>query len=141
MRRFLAVFMMLILSGVLAFAQNRVVTGSVTDDKGVPIEGASVKLKNSKVGVAADVNGYFKISVPANAVLTISGTGLVTKDVSVGSETNLAISVARSGAVELSNVVITGQGIRRQPKELGVSTARLSNSEITRLSLLLKIRT
>ena len=43
--------MVLILSGVFAFAQNRVVTGTVTDDKGVPIEGASVKIKGSKTGV------------------------------------------------------------------------------------------
>src|SRR5687768_14473299 len=122
MRRILALFMMLMLSGVFAFAQNRVVTGTVVDDRGVPVEGASVKLKGSRVGVAADVNGNFRISVPPNGILVISGTGLVEQEVPVGDQTSVAVTIVRSGAVELTNVVVTAQGIRRQPKELGVST-------------------
>ena len=53
MRRFLSLFTVLMLSGVLAFSQGRVVTGTITDDKGAPAEGASVKIKGSKSGTSA----------------------------------------------------------------------------------------
>jgi TonB-dependent SusC/RagA subfamily outer membrane receptor len=131
MRRIFTLFIVLMLSTVFAFAQNRVVTGSVTDEKGTVIEGASVKVLGSKLGVAADINGNFKITVPPKAVLVFSGTGLVTREVTVGDQTVINAALTRTGAVELTNVIVTAQGIRRQPKELGYSTARLSNSEIT----------
>jgi len=131
MRRIFTLFIMLMLSTVLAFAQNRVVTGTVTDDKGTVIEGASVKVKGSKLGVAADINGNFRISVPPGAILVFSGTGLTTREVQVGDQATINAALTRTGAVELTNVIVTAQGIRRQPKELGYATARLSNSEVT----------
>ncbi len=57
MRRFLSLFTMLMLCGVLAFAQSRVVTGKVTDIDGNPVSFASVKIKGSSTGVSADANG------------------------------------------------------------------------------------
>jgi len=54
MRRFLTLFTVLMFSVLLSFAQSRVVTGTVTDDKGNPIPGASVRVKGSKTGTAAD---------------------------------------------------------------------------------------
>ena len=117
------------LSGVLAFAQNRVVTGTVTDEKGLPIEGASIKVKGSRVGVAADVNGNFRISAPENATLVVSSSGATEKQVPIAGQSVVAISLTRTGT-ELANVIVTAQGIRRQPKELGYSTTRLSNSDV-----------
>ena len=59
MRRFLSLFTMLMLCGVLAFAQSRVVTGKVTDIDGNPISFASVKVKGTSTGVSADANGAY----------------------------------------------------------------------------------
>ena len=129
MRRILSLLMLLMLSGVLAFAQNRVVTGTVTDEKGAPIEGASVKVKGSRVGVAADVNGNFRISAPENATLVISSAGASEKQVPTAGQSNISVSLTRTGT-ELANVIVTAQGIRRQPKELGYSTTRLSNADV-----------
>ena len=84
MRRIFTLFIMLMLSTVLAFAQNRVVTGTVTDDKGIAIEGASVKVKGSKLGVAADIKGNVRISVPPGATLIFSVPGLTNSEVAVG---------------------------------------------------------
>jgi hypothetical protein len=58
MRRILSLFTMLMLCGVFAFAQTRVVTGRVADKEGNPIPFASVKIKGAKTGVAADANGH-----------------------------------------------------------------------------------
>jgi protocatechuate 3,4-dioxygenase beta subunit len=89
MRRFLSLFTMLMLCGVFAFAQNRVVTGTITDDKGAPVEGASIRVKGTRTGASADAQGAFRISVPPGATLTISGVGVTAKEVSVGTQSVL----------------------------------------------------
>lgn len=116
---------MLILSGVLAFAQNRVVTGTITDDKGDPVPGASVRVKGSKSGVAADANGNYKISVSPGATLIFSGVGITVKEVSVGSESLINVNVARSGN-ELSEVVVTGIGVATDKRKVAISVETLN---------------
>lgn len=129
MRKFLSLFIVLILTGVLAFAQTRVVTGKVTDNTGAPVEGATIKVKGSKKGVAADVNGNYSISVNPGAVLMISGVGINTQEIAVGSDNNVNVNVVRNNT-ELTNVVVTAYGIKRQAKQLGYSTAKVSTEEL-----------
>jgi TonB-linked SusC/RagA family outer membrane protein len=130
MRRIITLFIMLMFSTVLAFAQNRVVTGTVTDQKGVAIEGASVKIKGSKSGTIADPNGNFKISVPQGATLIISGIGITTHEFTVGSQSRLDLNVTRNNT-ELTAVVVTALGISREKKALGYSVASISSDELT----------
>src|SRR5688572_22544835 len=117
MRRFLTLFVMLMLSGILASAQNRVVTGVVTDDKGAPVEGATIRVKGARTGTSADINGAYSISVPANATLVISGVGITPQEIAVGNNSKLDIAVSRSVGVE-ETVVVTALGIRRSEKAL-----------------------
>ena len=56
---------MLMLCGVLAFAQNRVVSGKVTDKDGNAVPFATVKIKDKSTGVSADATGAFSIKVNA----------------------------------------------------------------------------
>ena len=130
MRKILTLFMMLMLSGVLAFAQNRVVTGAVTD-KGLPVEGATVQVKGTKIGTEADQNGTFRISVPPDARLVFSGVGITPQEVAVGSQSTINVSLVR-GNTELTGVTIvtTTLGIRRQSRELGYSAATISGSNL-----------
>ncbi|MEP6711791.1 MAG: SusC/RagA family TonB-linked outer membrane protein [Ferruginibacter sp.] len=130
MKRFLSLFTVLMLCGVFAFSQNRVVTGTVNDEKGIPVEGASIKVSGSKTGTSADANGNFKISVPVGATLLVTGVGLTSKQVPVGTNSVLSISVIRNSS-ELSIVTVTGYGIKREPKSLGTSVAKLSNKDLT----------
>ncbi len=57
MRRFLSLFTMLMLCGVLAFAQNRVVSGKVTDIDGNPVSFATIKIQGASTGLSADATG------------------------------------------------------------------------------------
>jgi TonB-linked SusC/RagA family outer membrane protein len=106
MRRFLTLFTMFMLCGVLAFAQNRVVSGKVADENGNPVPFASVKVKGSKSGVSADANGQYTIRVKDGDVLEISGTGYKAKDVNVGTQTYINTSMEKA-AGSLTEVVIT----------------------------------
>ncbi len=84
MRRFLSLFTMLMLCGVLAFAQTRVISGKVTDPSGKPVPFASVVVKGGTTGVQTDVNGEYSIRVNTGDVLQISQTNFNTIEVTVG---------------------------------------------------------
>lgn len=129
MRRFLTLFTMLMLSAILAFSQNRVVTGKVTDDLGNAIPFATVAETGTTNAVTADQNGNFNIRMRGSGGLTITAVGYqaVTSPAS-GSVEN--VSLVRNEAELTAVVVTTALGLRRQPKELGYATARVTNKEI-----------
>ena len=105
MRRFLSLFTMLMLFGVFAFAQNRVVSGKVTDKDGNPVPFASVKIKNGKTGVQADAYGAYSIKVKDGDVLLVSATSFKEVEVPVGTQTYLNSTLERTG--NLTEVVVT----------------------------------
>lgn len=106
------------------WAQNKTVTGKVTDETGAPIPGASVIAKLSKTAVAADANGAFSISVtPEEKVLDISAIGYTTFHIAVGASP-LAVQLALSNK-ELGEVVVVGYGTQKVTKISGaISTVK-----------------
>ena len=130
MRRLITLIIVFMICSLISFGQNRVVTGKITDEKGASVEGATVKVKGTKKGVAADANGNYSISVPKGAVLVISGVNISPKEITITSESTLDVSVVRN-ANELSNVVITALGIAREPKSLGYAISSVNNKTLT----------
>ena len=131
MRRFLSLFTMLMLCGVLAFAQNRVVSGKVTDKDGNPVPFSTIKIKGSNVGTQADANGAFAIKVKDGTVLEISSSGYTTVDVNVGTRSAITQVLELSGTTNrLTEVVVTAMGVKRQAKELGYSTTKINTEEL-----------
>ncbi|HAS43772.1 MAG TPA: SusC/RagA family TonB-linked outer membrane protein [Microscillaceae bacterium] len=105
--QFLLLFLMLFSLGVNA--QNRTVTGKVTNSKGEAIPGATVVVKGTSNGVVTRTDGTFSINnVPSDAVLVIQAFGLETQEVTVGSQTNIAVSLSDTKA--LDEVVVVGYG-------------------------------
>ena len=117
MRRFLSLFTMLMLCGVLAFAQTRVVSGKVTDIDGNPVSFATIKVKGSNLGLSADANGAYTIKVKTGDVLVISGASFKTVEIPVGSLTVVNAVMEKGGTSELKEVVVTGAfGTKRTAK-------------------------
>ncbi|MEJ7673211.1 MAG: carboxypeptidase-like regulatory domain-containing protein [Chitinophagaceae bacterium] len=114
MRKFVTLFMMLMLSGVLAFAQNRVVTGRVIDDRGTPVPYATISEVGKNNAVTADENGNYTITVGQNSRLTISSAGFTDQTVAAQSVVNVTLA---QGDSQLQEVVVTAQGIGRRPKD------------------------
>jgi len=99
----------------------REVTGRVTNESGQPIPFAAIAVRGTRTGVAADANGFFRISIPQNATtLSFSATGMESNEIFVSS-TNM--NVALHAGKEMSEIVVTAMGIKREPKKLGYSTA------------------
>ncbi len=129
MRKIFPLLTMLMLLGVFAFSQSRVISGTVTDDKGTPVEGATVKVKGSKTGVAAGANGYYQISASSGAKLVFSGIGVATQEIIVGSDATVNVSLKRD-VNELSTVVVTSFGVQKQSRELGYSATAVQSKEL-----------
>src|SRR4051812_32563375 len=76
-------------------AQDRTIRGSVLDERNNPVTGASITIKGTSIGTAADSSGAFAISVPASAkTLVISSVGYTPKELSVGGKTTFTITLA-----------------------------------------------
>ncbi|MEP7238017.1 MAG: carboxypeptidase-like regulatory domain-containing protein, partial [Ferruginibacter sp.] len=130
MRRFLSLFTMLMLCGVLAFAQSRVVTGKVTDIDGNPVSFASVKVKGSNTGLSADANGVYSIKVGPNDVLVISGASFKTTEVPVGTQ-NVLNTVLEKGGTDLKEVVVTSAfGIKRTARSTASNVQNLTGDQV-----------
>jgi TonB-linked SusC/RagA family outer membrane protein len=118
-KRLLAISASFILLCVLftqtASAQTtRKITGKVTDDKGAPIQGATVVTKGSKTGTSTDATGAFSINVPDGVyALTVSYVGYGDQDVSIVGQTSVAISLV-ANTQSLNDVVVIGYGTARR---------------------------
>ena len=124
----LAFFLMACMSMHIASAQNPI-TGKVSDDKGHPVPFASVKIKNSKVGTAADANGAFSISAKPGDILVISGQGVKSTSLTVGTSTQV-MAVLTLTRDNLSEVVITALGIKRDKRTLTYSTQEVKGEAL-----------
>jgi len=113
-------------------AQDRVVTGKVTDSKdGTPVIGATVQAKGTRTGTATKNDGTFSISVGSNVTtLVISSVGFATQEVSIEGKSSVEVSFVASGA-NLNEVVVTGYGTARR-KDLTGSTASVREKDFNK---------
>lgn len=109
-------------------AQEKRVSGVVQDKGKQPIIGASVKLKGSATGVATDENGRFSIALTgANPVLVFTSIGFTTREIPVGTQTQMTI-VLNEEAKGLNEVVVVGYGTLKQ-KEVTSSVAHIDTAQ------------
>ncbi|MCX6264640.1 MAG: SusC/RagA family TonB-linked outer membrane protein [Bacteroidetes bacterium] len=107
----------------VSFAQDRAITGRVTDANGAPLAGASVVAKGSNKGVVTNDAGRFTISVaPAVTTLVVSSTGFTAQEVSIASKGELSVALASSSA-NLGEVVVVAYGTRRKSDLTGAVTS------------------
>jgi TonB-linked SusC/RagA family outer membrane protein len=130
MRKFYFLMLcMLVLCGQI-LAQNKTITGKITDPTGKPIGGASILIKGSRTGTSSQSDGTFSLSVPENAkALTISAIGWSPQEVEIGNRTSFTISLVVKENT-LSEVVVTSLGIVRDKRSLGYATQKLGGDQL-----------
>jgi TonB-linked SusC/RagA family outer membrane protein len=112
MRKFLTLLVMVV-STTLAMAQNKTVTGKVTDEKGAPVANASVVVKGTTKGVTTSADGSFSVAVPATAkTLVISSVNFLSQDVAIKSGI-IAVSLKSTNAT-LDEVVVVAYGTQKK---------------------------
>lgn len=128
MRKTLSMLALLVLCSLLGWSQTKTITGRITDTNGDPVPFATIKVKGSNIGVAADQNGNFNIQAGSGNVLSISAVGFVSQDISVGSRT--VIDVALKSAASLQEVVVTALGVKRNKNDLGYAAQTINADAI-----------
>jgi TonB-linked SusC/RagA family outer membrane protein len=134
-KKYLLFLVLGLLSFGLSYSQaTRKVTGTVRDSVGQGIPGISVTVKGTKTSTMTDLQGNYSVSVSSsNDVLEFTAIGFQTQDVSVGSNTNLNVTL-RSQTGSMNEVVVTALGIRREQRKLGYATSTISAQEIIKTS-------
>ncbi len=129
MRKLVTVFLCVVLSILQINAQNRTITGKITDTDGKPVSGASVLLKGSTKGVSADEQGAYSISIPTTAkTLVVTGVGFTTREMTVGTSNVVNVTMVSSDK-NLEEVVVTGYSTKKKAEFTGASS-RVSSKQI-----------
>jgi TonB-dependent starch-binding outer membrane protein SusC len=132
MRKFLLLGVMLTLLTAQSWAQQRTVTGTVTDDKGSPVPNVSVTVKGTKFGTATKPDGTYSLSVPnANSTLIFSFSGMNTQEVVIGSD-NVVNASLSANTNSMENVVVVGYGVQ-QKKAFTGSSSKVDPKQISTL--------
>ncbi|MDQ3279380.1 MAG: carboxypeptidase-like regulatory domain-containing protein, partial [Bacteroidota bacterium] len=133
MRRILMLMLGLLLLNLQLLAQNRTVTGRVTDAAGNPISGASVQVKGTNVGTVTREDGSFSIAVaPSATTLTVSAVGQTPQEITIGSQTNFAVALQAGSQQNMQEVVVVGYGTQQRRSVTG-AISRIGAEEITAL--------
>jgi TonB-linked SusC/RagA family outer membrane protein len=121
--------LLVVLMTQLTFAQERAVTGVVSDNAGMPIPGVSVLVKGTNFGTQTDFDGKFAINAAPSQILIFSYIGMETQELKAIS---IVVNVKmKSTAFELEGVVVTALGIKREKKSLGYATQEVSGDAVS----------
>ncbi|WP_319589315.1 SusC/RagA family TonB-linked outer membrane protein [uncultured Draconibacterium sp.] len=125
------VIFLLLLFPALLFAQEKVLTGKVTDNTGEGIPGVNVILKGTTTGTVTNIDGVYRLPLESTQGITLSFSfiGFKTQDVEVGSSTTIDV-VLESGDINLDEVVVTAMGIKREAKSLAYARQSVGTEEM-----------
>ena len=131
LEKLLVLLFLLCLFPMGALAQS-LVKGTVKDQAGEPIIGASVKVVGTKTGAVTDVNGSFSVNAASNARLQVSYVGYVTQTVQVGGRNTINL-VLEEDNKSLDDVVVIGYGVQKK-SDLTGSVASVKSDDLQNLS-------
>ena len=130
-------FLRILSSFLLVFAfgfnvQAQSISGTVTDDNGVPLPGATVLVQGTTNGVSTDFDGNYSINASSGDTLVFSFVGYSSQSVVVGSSTTVNAQLSPDNALE--EVVVTSLGIKRNVKALGYSLTQVDGFRLKNLT-------
>jgi len=120
---------MLCLLMQVVFSQTIEITGRILDAKGNPVQGASVVERSTNRGTTTDANGTFRISANRGATLVITSLGFERREFTVGSESNISVTLTPV-ETSMTEVVVTAMGVRREKKALGYAVTTVGKAQL-----------
>lgn len=122
-----AILSLCILFSGLLFAQKSV-TGTVTDDEGIPLPGATIVIVETNQGVTTDFDGNYTVTAEEGQTLQFSFVGYNTEELLIGESSSIDVSMSLGNA--LDEVIVTSLGISRQKRELSYATQTVDSEGI-----------
>ena len=124
------VFLFLLCLFPLGAMAQSIVKGTVNDETGEPVIGATVKVQGTNEGAITDFNGQFSVNAASNATLSISYVGYVSQQVSVGGRNNISVTL-KEDTNTLNDVVVIGYGTMKK-SDISGSVATINKEQMER---------
>lgn len=121
----------LLIFGVFSIlSAQRTISGTIKDQSGEPLIGASLLIKGTSTGTISDFDGGYSLTVPEGATtLVVSYTGFSTEEVEIGTQSEIDIVLAEG--VLLNEAIVTALGIERDEKALGYAVQKIDGGELS----------
>ena len=130
-KHFVLLFLFCSIPFASAFAQSTV-KGTVNDESGEPIIGATVKVEGTSAGAITDMDGNFSVQAASNAKIIVSYVGYVTQQVNVGGKSQITITLKEDNTT-LNDVVVIGYGVQKKKLVTG-ATVQVKGDDIAKLN-------
>ncbi len=114
----------------LCFAQSKTITGTVTDDTGVPLPGVNVFVKGTSTGTQTDFDGKYKISGENGQSLVFSYVGFGTKESIIGDSDTVNVTLEQGE--QLDEIVLTALGLEKKKDEDLSSSTTVDTDKISK---------
>ena len=126
------VFLFLLCLFPLGAMAQSAVKGTVNDDSGEPIIGASVVEKGTTNGTVTDFDGNFALNVKSGATLVVSYIGYTTQEIAVNGQSTINVTLKEDNAL-LDEVVVVGYGVQKKKLVTG-ATVQVKGDDIAKLN-------
>ncbi|WP_225974663.1 carboxypeptidase-like regulatory domain-containing protein [Arachidicoccus ginsenosidivorans] len=128
----LALCLGLLLLSLAGFAQTKTVTGTVTNETGSPVQGASVKAVGTTTGASTGEDGSFELNIPSTVTqLEVSYVGYVSQTVSIAGLSVVKVQLKPANDAALDEVVVIGYGEVKK-KDLTGAVASISAKDFNK---------
>lgn len=112
------IFLFLLALSINVYGQSSVVKGQVTDESNEPVPGTTVIVKGTTSGTITDLDGNYSISVSNNAVLVFSFIGFISKEIIVGNNSIINVTL-NTDLSDLEEVIVVGYGTQKKSQLTG----------------------
>ena len=110
-------------------AQERTLTGTILSEDKTPLSGVTIRVKGTRRIVQTDANGKFTVRLNPGETLQVSYVGYQNEEINPGEGATIGITL-KTADNTMTEVVVTALDIKRTPRELGYSVAKVSGAEV-----------
>jgi len=121
---------LLLFGATIVAAQEKTISGTVSDNSGLPLPGATILIKGTTTGTSSDFDGKYSINAEQGSILVFSFVGYITQEIKVGTSSLINAALVEDTQA-LEEVVVTALGIKRNERSLGYSVKAIKSEEIT----------
>jgi TonB-linked SusC/RagA family outer membrane protein len=122
--------LLLVLVVQLTFAQEKTISGTVTDNTGLPLPGVNIIIKGTTSGTQSDFDGNYSVQANVGQVLSYSYVGFKPSEIAVTAGASTINVSMEEDAAQLEEVVVTASGIKKEKKALGYAVSSLKAEQI-----------
>jgi len=114
----------------ISFAQEKTISGTVTDQDGLPLPGVNILVQGTTNGTQTDFDGNYLISGSEGQILVFTYLGQKEIKKTIGVSNSISVQMEED-TESLDEVVVTAFGIKRNPRKLGYAVSKVSSDKIT----------